>query len=128
MLELNTWTQEDCTLGRLTYGDFKCFTLELPWFDNQTGVSCVPAGIYDAVKYVSPSKGDVVLLKDVEGRTWIEIHAGNYTRQIRGCILVGDGIKHLDSDNIPDVTNSKATLIDLLEALPDKVQISIGRV
>tara|TARA_R110000850_G_C9996087_1_gene467986 strand:+ start:35828 stop:36214 length:387 start_codon:yes stop_codon:yes gene_type:complete len=127
MLEINTWLNEDCTLGRLTYGDFKCFTLELPWKFNSSNISCIPEGIYSASKYNSPSKGEVILLDDVHRRTFIEIHAGNYTRQILGCILVGDGIKYLDNDNVPDVTNSKATLIDLLESVPDEFQLKITR-
>jgi len=128
MIKLTTWVNKDCTLGRLSYGNFKCFTLELPWKDNATNVSCVPAGTYKATKYNSPSKGLVVLLKDVEGRTWIEIHSGNYTHQIRGCILVGDGITYLDNDSIPDVVNSRNTLYKLLEALPMDFDIKIDRV
>lgn len=128
IIEINTWTNDDCTLGRLTYGNFKCFTLELPWLGNARNISCIPAGTYRAEKYESPSKGLVLLLHDVEDRSYIEIHAGNYTLQIQGCILVGDGIKFLDNDDIPDVTNSKATLIDLLDAVPDGVEVKITRV
>lgn len=128
MIELNTWMNKDCTLGRLTYGDLKCFTLELPWLDNQRNISCIPAGIYVYTTYDSPKHGRVLFLHDVPNRSFIEIHAGNFTRQIQGCILVGDGIKHLDSDSIPDVTNSKATLKDLLLEVPSRGQINITRV
>jgi hypothetical protein len=127
MIKLDTWVNGDCTIGRLSYGEFKCFTLELPWLDNQINISCIPAGIYEGEKYESPTKGSVLLLKDVPNRTWIEIHAGNFTRQILGCTLVGDGIKYLDGDSIPDVTNSVNTLRALLAAVPDKCQISINR-
>ena len=126
-VNISTWVNGDCTLGRLDYGDFRCFTLELPWRDNEINVSCIPEGEYDAIKYDSPSKGDVILLKGVKGRSFIEIHAGNFTRQIRGCILPGDGIKYLDADSIPDVTNSRVTLSKLLSVLPEEFKVIIKR-
>lgn len=127
IIKLNAWIQNDCTLGRLSFGDFQCFTLELPWIDNLTNISCIPAGEYKVTKYNSPSKGPVLLLHDVPNRSYVEIHSGNYTSQIDGCILVGDGIKYLDNDTIPDVTNSKNTLKELLKLVPDETTIKITR-
>ena len=69
----------------------------------------------------------MVLLNGVDNRTWIEIHAGNYTRQIEGCILVGDSLKYLDRDDILDVTNSKNTLGSLMAILPDTFEVEITR-
>lgn len=127
-IEITTWLQPDCTLGRLTYGEFKCFTLELPWKDNRNDVSCIPAGSYRATKYWSPGKKQqVLLLHDVPGRSLVEIHSGNYTRQIEGCILVGKGITYLDDDDIPDVTSSKVTLAALLAVAPEAVNVEIIR-
>lgn len=124
---INTWVNADCTLGRFFVGDFQCFSLELPWSANRRGLSCIPAGTYKAIKYDSPSKGKVLLLKDVPGRSYIEIHAGNFTRQIQGCILVGDGIRLLDGDEIPDVTNSKNTLNHILSLCDEENEVSIRR-
>ena len=127
MIKLNTWVQNDCTLGRLGFGDFQCFTLELPWIDNLTNVSCIPSGQYRVTKYRSTSKGLVLLLHNVPGRTYIEIHSGNYTSQIQGCILVGDGIKYLNADTIPDVANSQRTLAKLIHLVPAETEIEITR-
>lgn len=124
-LKIKRFYNDDCTLGRLRYGNFHCFTLELPDLDNQTDISCIPAGTYEAVKYQSPSKGDVILLKGVPNRTYIEIHSGNYTSQILGCILVGDSIKDINNDGVPDVTNSVNTLKKLLSILPDSFKVEI---
>ena len=125
---IDTWVQDDCTLGRLTCEDFRCFTLELPWRDNLSGISCVPDGTYKAKFYLSPSKGPTLLLENVPGRTYIEIHAGNFTYQIKGCILVGDGIKYIDRDTIPDVSNSKTTLGKLLALVgEDELTVTINR-
>ncbi len=117
---------DDCTLGRLTYKDFQCFTLELPWLDNQTNISCIPAaGAYQAEKYNSYNNGKCIAITNVKDRTHIQIHSGNFVRQIKGCIAVGDSIKFLDGDTIPDVTNSKNTLKALLDVLPDEFLVEI---
>ena len=127
MITIDTWINDDCTIGRLSVGGFHCFTLELPWQGNKTDISCIPRGTYEAVKYDSPKHGDVILLLGVDGREMIEIHAGNYTSQIQGCILVGDSIKYLDGDSIPDVTNSRNTLNKLYNMLPNSFDVAISR-
>ena len=116
MIKISRWYQEenDCVLGRLKIGDFHCFTLELPNLDNQARISCIPDGDYEYFIRQSPKNGKVLELKGVEGRTNIQIHAGNYTSQILGCILVGDSIRYLNNDSIPDVTNSRNTLVRLI--------------
>jgi hypothetical protein len=127
-LILETWRQPDCVLGRLIAGEFHCLTLELPDHGNRHDISCIPAGTYNWVKHVSPSNGKCIWIKEVPNRSNIQIHSGNYTRQILGCILVGDSIKFLDDDTIPDVTNSKNTLAKLMHKLPAEGTIEIRRV
>jgi len=117
----------DCTIGRLWCGDFQCFTLELPLLNNETNVSCIyPAGGYVGRKHYSVKNGDVIAIDNVMGRTGIQVHSGNYTSQIQGCILVGDSIKFLNDDKIPDVTNSRKTLSKLLSLIEDSVDIEIN--
>ena len=118
---------EDCTIGRLWCGEFQCFTLELPLLNNATDISCIyPAGGYNGQKHFSPNNGDCIAINNVMDRTNIQIHSGNYTSQIRGCILVGDSIKFLNDDTIPDVTNSKNTLKKLLSVLDNEFTIEIS--
>lgn len=122
MITIDSKHYSDCTLGRLSCGDFSCFTLELAWLDNKKNISCVPEGIYDSHLYFSPRFDRwVIVLTGVPGRSYIEIHAGNFTRDIEGCILVGNGIKNLDSDNIPDVTSSNVTLNNLIDVINNKI-------
>lgn len=80
------------TLGAMFDGDERiCETLELPWRDNYRGVSCIPEGIYECKVGHSPSRGyPVYWLQDVPGRSDVQIHIGNFTKDIRGCILVGE--------------------------------------
>ena len=125
MLTIDRKYYDDCTTGRLKYGGFQCLTLELPWLGNQPYISCIPHGMYRARKHVSPSNGNVIEVLNVWDRTHIQIHSGNYTSQIRGCILVGDSIKDINNDGILDVTNSKATLHKLFEMLPSEFDIFI---
>ena len=125
-LKITRFYMDDCTLGRLTYGTFQCFTLELPMLDNAQDISCIyPNGGFIGRKHFSPHNGDCVAIDNVMNRTNIQIHAANFTRQILGCIAVGDGIKFLDNDSIPDVTNSVKTLGALLAVLPDTFKIVI---
>jgi len=112
---IKRWYHSDCTIGRLSLNDFQCFTLELRDLSNEQGVSCIPRGKYDYYHRKSGRNGDVLELRAVPGRRYIQIHAGNYTSQIQGCILVGDGIKWLNKDSTPDIVNSKATLKKLLK-------------
>lgn len=124
---IERWYQKDCTIGRLSYGGFNCFVLELPWLDNQVNISCIPEGAYEAKKRISPSKKyQVIEYIDVPNRTYIQAHYGNYTSQLLGCQLYGDSVKYIDNDSIPDVTNSEKTLKKLLAILPDKFLIKIS--
>lgn len=85
------------TEGILISDDFKCFTLELPWKDNQPNISCIPTGEYQTTIRVSPHFGRVYWVTEVEGRSYILIHAGNWAGDISkdyitntyGCILLG---------------------------------------
>lgn len=114
-------------VGFATLRDFNFFTLELPYLDNQKNISSIHPGLYTAIKYFSPQfDREVILLESVPNRTFIEIHPGNETSQILGCILPGDSIKYFDGDCVPRVTNSKNTLNKLLSILPDKFEISVS--
>ena len=126
-LKLNTIPTKHNTLGAMEYGEFTCYTLELPWINNQQNISCIPAGTYECEKHVSPKFGDCILIKNVAGRTDVLIHYGNFTGDTLGCILVGESIADIDRDGIMDVASSKRTLEGLMMALPDKFEIVINR-
>lgn len=124
-LVINRAYFNDCTIGRMSYGSLSFFSLELPSLNNQQNVSCIPEGEYQCEKITSPSLGECIEIKDVEGRTYIRIHTGNYTSQIKGCVLVGDGIKYLNQDNIPDITNSGATFDTLMMNVPNTFDLVV---
>lgn len=84
---------------------FSCFTLELPWRDNQSSISCIPTGQYDCRLRVSPRfRRELYQVRDVPNRSFVLIHSGNYAgdvscgfkSHVEGCILLGTqrGIMH----------------------------------
>ncbi|AUR91594.1 hypothetical protein NVP1161O_152 [Vibrio phage 1.161.O._10N.261.48.C5] len=127
---LKTIKQPDCTLGVMIVegSDFRCFTLELPDKGNASNVSCIPAGTYEYFKRVSNANGNVIELRNVVGRKYVQVHKGNFTSDILGCILVGKTIADINSDGIPDVTSSGNTMKDLLTTLDDEGIITIERI
>lgn len=116
----------DCTISRVGCGVFQFFMLELPWRDNQVDISCIPEGTYKIKKRFSPSRGyEVLEYQDVPDRTYIQIHPGNFRHQILGCQLPGNGVRWIDGDSIPDVTNSAETFHKLMKILPDVSEVVI---
>ena len=125
-IEINRAYFDDCTIGRGNYKGFNFCVLELPDLDNKQNVSCIPDGIYKAKKRISPGKGyEVIEFINVPNRTYIQAHYGNYTRQLLGCQLYGDGLKYIDGDDIIDITNSEKTIKKLLSMLPDNEEFEI---
>jgi len=104
---------------------FECFTLELPWKDNERRISCIPEGTYKAVKHRSPKFGNSVWIQNVPNRSEILIHPANYVRQLLGCIAVGKDLRDIDGDDLEDTTASRNTMNELLGLLPDSFEVKI---
>lgn len=103
-----------------------CVVLELPWKDNLYQISCIPEGMYQVVRrYTTKFRWHYHIL-DVPNRTFILMHPGNHTRQILGCMLPGVEIKHLDSDQIPDITDTRLTLNKMLKAFGNEFRLHVG--
>ena len=78
------------TLGKLTFGNRTYFTVERPWRDNQTFVSCIPDGEYQMARVNSPRFGaDMWEIVDVPGRTHILLHVANSPGNVMGCVGLG---------------------------------------
>jgi len=74
--------------GELYMGEeFQCYTIELPWLNNQPSRSCIPEGRYALQKRWSPKHKWHLLVKDVPGRSLILLHpANNAQKELKGCI------------------------------------------
>lgn len=103
----------------------KLKTLELPWKDNQRNISCIPKGTYKAILHRSPRFGLCLWIQDVEGRSEILIHRGNFYTDIKGCVLVGYDHQDINNDGLKDVTSSRNAMRDLLRAIGDKKSIKV---
>jgi len=79
------------TLGAMFDGEERiCETLELPWKNNQHNISCIPEGKYLCkIAYSPVHKRDVYWIQNVPNRDSVEIHIGNFTKDTKGCILLG---------------------------------------
>ena len=78
-------------------GERVCYTIELPWKNNQSQVSCIPEGVYELKKRYSPRFKEHLILSGVVRRKYILIHPANDALQeLKGCIapvtqLTGEG-------------------------------------
>lgn len=62
------------------------YTGELPWKENEKNISCIPTDVYTCKRI---NKTNKITVQGVPERTNIQIHSGNFTSDIKGCILVG---------------------------------------
>lgn len=131
---------DEGTFGRLSVlneltGEpvFSCTTLELPWRDNATGISCIPPGVYEfRWRTDSPAHGECYEAVNVPGRTNIQIHSANlagdeakgYVKQLDGCIAPGvtvvtfkAGVNPAGYKDQRGVAASKSAVAGLVEAL-----------
>ena len=102
-----------------------CRTLERPWQENEQNVSCIPCSTYKVVPYSSDKYPHAFEVLEVEGRTAILIHAGNYISHTQGCILVGKEWVFMGDPNQLAVASSKTTLRNLIELYPSGFQLEI---
>ena len=65
------------------------FTLENPWKNNKTNISCIPKKLYFCAPYSSKKYPDTYQVMDVKDRTYILIHVGNLEKDTKGCVLLG---------------------------------------
>lgn len=104
---IRTETGDEGTFGKLTIDNFKCFTVELPWRNNEKGKSCIPSGIYIFRWSKSPKHGECFEADQSDnapGRTDIQIHSANwagnvdrgYISQLEGCVSLGRAIAMIE--------------------------------
>lgn len=118
------------TLGRFFLFDgldelFSCCMLEPPDRDNEIGLSRICSGQYKVVPRWSEEHGHHFHILDVEGRTFILIHAGNYYTNTEGCLLPGFNFIDVNGDGYKDVTHSRSTLEQMLSLAPNGFELII---
>jgi hypothetical protein len=64
-----------------------CYTIELPWLQNQRQISCIPEGDYVLQKRFSKKYGWHIQLQNVVNRDLILFHPANDAKkELKGCI------------------------------------------
>lgn len=121
---------ETQTLGVLSIYDegelvYTCKTLELEEDKNAVRDDCIPLGDYTVIKRWSQKYKDHFHILDVPNRSYILIHSANYSRQLLGCIAVGQNHTDIDGDGLKDVTSSKRTMRDLNRIITEDFQLQI---
>ena len=88
VLELSRTYFPDGTNGKLECeGKLICLTIELPWKNNETKVSCIPKGKYFIKKRYSKKFQWHLEVLDVKNRSLILFHsANNALQELNGCI------------------------------------------
>lgn len=110
------------TYGTIKCGDFRCFSVELPWLGNIIYHSCIPEGTYkwhtgEFSRATNPYPD--LELEDVPGRTSIELHRANSPSELWGCIAPATSLQWRDTGMIYG-TNSRIALDGLLDAIGDE--------
>ena len=103
----------DRTVGVLSGKGIDFKTLERPWLNNHSNISCIPEGVY-VVKRDKTGKFQYYAVKDVPNRFAIEFHAGNFVEHSQGCILVGEGLNQEQ-----DLVNSNNAINKMVELIGD---------
>lgn len=112
------------TLGTLTvtqpHGSiWSCRTLERPWKNNMSNVSCIPKGSYP-VSIQPFHSTSMYELSGTAPRTGIFIHSANYYDQVEGCIALGVNPSDINGDHQIDVTSSVATITEFMSLMGNK--------
>jgi len=102
----------DCTRGIVILPSGRVIkSIERPWLNNRSNVSCYPEGVYYAKWLERSASGKykrVWHVLNVVARLGILWHAGNLVRHTKGCTL--PGLRHGKLKNLPAVLSSGAGL------------------
>lgn len=85
------------TFGKIIANGLELYTLELPWRNDASNVSCIPKGTYICRFTLSPRlhKFTYEVFGDAM-RAGIRIHSANLASQLLGCIALGEKIGTMD--------------------------------
>lgn len=122
LLTLERSYLQHCVIGELHVPGFHTYaTIERPWRGNERNISCIPEGVYQCKPFSGRRFKNVWQLMDVPDRTYILIHAGNWAKDVQGCIAVGKALSSTDYM----VMNSGDAIDELRGHLPDEFQIRV---
>lgn len=109
--------RQDVTLGEMITDRKNWYQiLERPWINNQSNISCIPAGTYQCEFMTRSGSGkyrNVYWVRGIPGRSGILIHSGNVVDHTLGCLIIGERRGELAGK--PAVLSSKTALRHLVD-------------
>lgn len=94
----------------LLEGAVICSTIELPWKNNESRISCIPEGAYALTKRYSPHFKWHLEVKDVPARQLILIHPANDAiTELKGCIAPVSVLTGIGKGNFSQLAFKKIT-------------------
>lgn len=123
----------DGTNGKLEWnGTLVCYTIELPWCNNQRQVSCIPEGKYFVKKRYNRKFKWHLEIENVQNRTLILFHpANNALKELNGCIapvtkISGPGLGLLSQKAFIKLKNLVYKALESKESIELIVESSLG--
>ena len=136
-LTLTTVSGPVATTGALWVDSAMYYTVEQPWNNNHPDTSCVPAGMFDLIPYVSPTHGPTYCLRNPDlkimgcdeltpdqiaagYRNYCELHSANWASQLKGCIAPGTNCQPMlnpDTGNIEPAVEHSVNAISAIMAV-----------
>lgn len=112
------------------------YTIERPWLNNESFVSCIPDGVYYLEQRHSPvvsrtSGGEFQEgweVTDVRDRTYIMLHPANWMDDLAGCIGVGKDYaisQNKSGRYVPSVLRSRVAFREVMELLEQSSEWSV---
>ena len=87
-----------------------CSTIEQPWKNNHSQISCIPEGKYKIIKRFSPHFQRDLQVRDVPGRQLILIHPAHVAlMELKGCIAPVSVLTGIGKGNFSSVAFQKIT-------------------
>lgn len=103
----------DCILSTMVAKGNTFYTLERPWLENVSDISCIPVGAYRCTFKNHEKLGDIYVVEDVPGRSAIYLHIGNYVTDSHGCVLVGLG-RDIEKKTVISSRLAMKSLVELM--------------
>lgn len=120
---LDLYTDHDLRVARFP-------TVEDDWLNNQSSISCIPAGTYTCKRDRWNAKDVVVFqITGVPHRDRILIHYGNTEEDVKGCVVVGKDFSALqvrDEDRPGNPMRNKWCVVDSRTAFKELMGLLEG--
>lgn len=118
-LELLRDYQPQGTNGRLLLDcQLICFTIELPWKNNEHKISCIPEGKYRVILRCNKQFGWHLLVTGVQNREGILMHPANDAKaELKGCVAPVTKLTGIGKGS--GSRNALKKIVDLIFHLPE---------